>query len=163
MKIKTKKEFIDSSEYLPRILRDFHDQKDVFKTIHNHCAENESVKKLSWIDAHCYTVDIFLWFMARHGYTLQKPRAKVEFDDLRETIREFEKESVEYFNKILTSSRNQDPVHNSHCCAVCGWCKYGDDDCPVLQGKLSGIICEDCAEEDDFPKNDLTKAKNVVK
>jgi len=45
MKIKTKKEFIDSGEYLPRILRDFHSQKDIFKTIHNRCAENESVKK----------------------------------------------------------------------------------------------------------------------
>lgn len=58
--------------------------------------------------------------------------------------------------------KNDDLVHNSHCCAACGWCKYGDDDCPVLQGRLSGIICEDCAEEDDFPKNDLTKDKTVV-
>jgi len=70
--------------------------------------------------------------MARHGYTLQKSRAKVEFDNLREAVEEFEKESVEHFKKILNSLRKQDSVH------------------------------EDCAGEDDFLKNDLTKGESVV-
>lgn len=37
-------------------------------------------------------------------------------------------------------------VHNSHCCVDHG-CKYGDDDCPVVLGKVPGIYCEQCEDE----------------
>ncbi|WP_081235193.1 MULTISPECIES: hypothetical protein [Pseudomonas] len=38
-------------------------------------------------------------------------------------------------------------VHESHCCARHG-CKYGDDDCPVVQGRVEQLYpCEDCDYE----------------
>ncbi|MBO1361562.1 hypothetical protein J2D73_17390 [Acetobacter sacchari] len=84
--------FLESGKYLPDFLRDFHDQKDVFKMLDD--VRERSVKKngcsrmadLSWVDAHIYTIDIFLWVMARNGYTLQKSRARQKFRDIHETV-----------------------------------------------------------------------------
>lgn len=50
-------------------------------------------------------------------------------------------------------SRTEPPdntrVHATHCCAEHG-CKYGDDDeCPVVTGKVSGVLCEDCEPPDE--------------
>ena len=36
----------------------------------------------SWVEGQCYVIDVFLWFMARRGYTLQ--RSKVKCDDFRD-------------------------------------------------------------------------------
>lgn len=61
--------WLTSGEYLPHFMRDFHDQKDVFKTMHNtikNADENGNPR-----DGHIYVVDTFLWYMARCGYTLQ--------------------------------------------------------------------------------------------
>jgi hypothetical protein len=39
-------------------------------------------------------------------------------------------------------------VHTEHCCIDHG-CKYGDDNCTVVTGKLpQSFPCEDCEEED---------------
>lgn len=80
-------------EYLPKPLRDFHDQKDLFKTIHE-MVENSREKRdgidytdgISWVAAQVYSIDFFLWFMARHGYTLQRSRKRVKFQDLDKTV-----------------------------------------------------------------------------
>lgn len=79
----------DSGKHLPEFLRDFHDQKDLFKTIHETTrVENHSYcKEISWITGQCYVIDIFLWAMARYGYTLQKTRTRLPFEDLEETKR----------------------------------------------------------------------------
>jgi len=38
-------------------------------------------------------------------------------------------------------------VHKSHCCDKHG-CKYGEDDCPVVSGKITqDFDCEECEEE----------------
>ena len=43
----------------------------------------------------------------------------------------------------------RDRVHASHCCLKCG-CKYGDDDCPVCNGKIEQKYpCKLC--NDDGP------------
>lgn len=79
-----------AGRYLPKAFRDFHDQKDLFKTIHMTTAveKNEYAKDISFVAGQCYVIDIFLWFMARHGYTLQRVRRKgLEFEDLDEKIR----------------------------------------------------------------------------
>lgn len=34
-------------------------------------------------------------------------------------------------------------VHETHCCAR-HWCKYGDEDCPVMNGAVEGIPTEAC-------------------
>lgn len=81
------KQWLESGKYLPECIRDFHDQKDVFKTIHTLVRSHEITKKVNWIDAQIYTIDVFLWFMAKRGYTLQKSRAKLEFDDLDDAVK----------------------------------------------------------------------------
>jgi len=44
-------------------------------------------------------------------------------------------------------NENNYGVHQTHCCLLHG-CKYGDDDCPVVSGKVKqDCICFDCEEE----------------
>lgn len=73
-------EWMKSGDYLPPAMRDFHDQKDLFKSIHQliDVEEHEYVRDVGWSTGHMYVIDIFLWFMARRGYTLQKIRTKVD-------------------------------------------------------------------------------------
>jgi len=84
-----------AKENLPRFMQDFHDQKDLFKAIYDQYSEGNNkdlLSKIRWVDAHCFTIDVFLWWMALHGYKLQKSRKKgVTFLDPVETI--------EYYNK----------------------------------------------------------------
>jgi hypothetical protein len=78
--------YVESGKHLPEFMRDFHDQKDLFKAIHHTYAKDDPEAKMpDWRQAHCYTVDWFLWFMGLRGYTLQKSRAKVDFRPLRNT------------------------------------------------------------------------------
>lgn len=73
-------EWLHSGKYLPECLRDFHDQKDVFKSMHFLYQDNDSAENMpSWTYGHIYVIDWFLWFMASRGYTLQKTRTKHEF------------------------------------------------------------------------------------
>lgn len=74
----------DEGKHLPAFMRDFHDQKDLFKTIHGRYQERP--EGANWVQAHVYTIDFFLWFMAQHGYTLQRSRARLPFDDLHASI-----------------------------------------------------------------------------
>ena len=80
--------WLDSGEYLPEPLRDFHDQKDIFKAMHKIISEPDDVmfKRPSWVDGQVYVIDTFLWFMARRGYTLQRSRKNIEFRDLNADI-----------------------------------------------------------------------------
>jgi hypothetical protein len=90
-------EFLRSGQYLPPFLRDFHAQKDVFKAIGTKVhAKAEAAQAageydadtydLDWRQTHVYTIDFFLWFMAMHGYTLQKTRARVPHREMSELI-----------------------------------------------------------------------------
>lgn len=65
----------DALPYLPEFMQDFHDQKDLFKEIDMIYEKSEGTD-ISWVKAHCYTVDRFLYYMASRGYTLQKCRKK---------------------------------------------------------------------------------------
>lgn len=48
----------------------------------------------------------------------------------------------------VTPSVNSDGVHASHCCLDHG-CKYGDDNCPVVSGRVTQLYkCEDCTSEE---------------
>lgn len=81
--------WMKSGNYLPPILRDFHDQKDLFKAMHQIVAvdKHEYCKEVGWVAGQCYVIDIFLWFMARRGYTLQRTRQRFEFNDLDAEIK----------------------------------------------------------------------------
>jgi len=75
-------EWLKSGEYLPPIMRDFHDQKDIFKGMHSVYRDNDPKGEMpKWIQGHIYVIDWFLWFMASRGYTLQKSRKKLKYKE----------------------------------------------------------------------------------
>jgi hypothetical protein len=80
--------WLQSGRYLPAFMRDFHDQKDVFKAIHEiiRVEDHGYAKDISWGAGQCYVIDIFLWWMARRGYTLQRSRVDLPFVSLPDTI-----------------------------------------------------------------------------
>lgn len=93
--------WLESGEYLPEFMRDFHDQKDVFKAMHNTITSaNENGNPR---DGHIYVVDTFLWYMARCGYTLQKSRKQVEFKDIGDDIERMRREVSEKFRDMLSA------------------------------------------------------------
>lgn len=103
------KEYLDSGEYLPDFIKDFHDQKNLFKRL-DKMVENRDedyTKDISWTAAQVYTVDVFLWYMAAHGYTLQKSRKQMPFHDAGKDLSEFEKEEFEQKANVLKSFMGQ--------------------------------------------------------
>lgn len=78
---------IKSGKHLPPCLRDFHDQKDVFKSVHYIMSKKnpKTAEETDWIKGHCYTIDMFLKFMALHGYELRKSKSRPTYD-LQDTI-----------------------------------------------------------------------------
>jgi hypothetical protein len=84
--MKSFKDWRKESKHLPEFMRDFHEQKDVFKAMVSYFDNSEEMP-VSWVDGHVFTIDWFLWFMAAHGYTLQKTKAKCnDFVNIEETI-----------------------------------------------------------------------------
>ena len=78
-----------AGHHLPGILKDFHDQKEIFQAMHFMIGESgrsDLIRQPTWVEGQCYVVDVFLWFMARHGYTLQRSRAKQPFDSLKDNV-----------------------------------------------------------------------------
>lgn len=90
-------EYLKSGKYLPDFLRDFHDQKAFFKRLDEIRSKRNDryTENVNWISGQVYTIDIFLWFMACHGYTLQKSRKKVPFYDIDHDLSEFDKRQRE--------------------------------------------------------------------
>jgi hypothetical protein len=86
------KTWLRAGRYLPRFMRDFHDQKDVFKCIapmlenYKDSAPDyhRAIKAMSWCDLQMVVIDVFLWWMAQHGYTLQKSYAKMPFKSIED-------------------------------------------------------------------------------
>jgi hypothetical protein len=84
-------QWLKDGKYLPEPMRDFHDQKDLFKAIHetvDMSNVSEYTKGITWASAHVYIIDVFLWYMARRGYTLQKTRTRGQFRDLQTDVEE---------------------------------------------------------------------------
>ena len=96
---------MDSGKYLPDFMRDFHDQKNIFKRLDKivQSRNDTYTKDISWTSGQVYTVDIFLWFMAVHGYTLQQSRKKVEFHNIHNELGEFERKQQEQKADVLKS------------------------------------------------------------
>lgn len=96
------KAYLDSGEYVPELFRDFHDQKTLFKRL-NQLVQNrkDETKDVDWVSAHIYTIDVFLWFMAKHGYTLQRSRKKLSFEDLGSELHAFEEARREESSELL--------------------------------------------------------------
>lgn len=103
-------EYTKSLEYLPDFMRDFHDQKDLFKAIHELYKNNESLQKMpnSWVENHIFVIDYFLWFMGQHGYKLQKIRKKgVAFFDIADTIEEMRKKRMKTLSELLNQTNGK--------------------------------------------------------
>jgi len=98
-------EFINSGHYLPKFMRDFHDQKRLFQRIDLFTETADRNFYLpGWMSAHVYVIDFFLWYMARHGYTLQRSRANVEFFDIHADLKSFTKRRVEVKRQTIEES-----------------------------------------------------------
>ena len=93
---------------LPDLMSNFHDQKDLFKAV-DEVAErsiakgNDDIKDVSWRAAHIYTVDIFLWTMAKHGYTLQNTRKPFAFGDIRAFVTDCANRMQEHSVSLIKS------------------------------------------------------------
>jgi len=101
-------DYVESGENLPDWMQDFHDQKDLFKAIYDLWKGSDNAKVLdniTWVDAHVYTIDVFLWWMGLHGYKLQKSRKKgVDFYDPIQTIEDFKKARNAEIAKIFAKT-----------------------------------------------------------
>lgn len=100
------KEWKENGKHLPKILRDFHDQKDIFSLLEEklNIEEHEVIKNISKIEGHCYVFDAFLWLMANYGYTLQKNKTKLNFHDLEKDINEMKNKKREMFASIINKN-----------------------------------------------------------
>ena len=69
---------IEKALYLPKDLRDFHNQKEFFKIIQdrfnrwNKKVPSQNIKNLSWVDLHILATDFILFQLAQEGYVLKK-------------------------------------------------------------------------------------------
>lgn len=95
--------WLKSGKYLPEPLRDFHDQKNVFKAMHEilDVEGHEYAKPVDWIAGQCYVIDIFLWFMARRGYTLQRTKRRGAFRDLDADVKEQKEKRADAFMRMV--------------------------------------------------------------
>jgi hypothetical protein len=104
--------WLERSEHLPPFLREFHDQKDVFKLIASRMHQDEDSDSMrdpiSWVDAHIYTIDNFLRTMAEFGYTLQRSKKPIVFNDVQEMIREQKKADSQRFATMLNSNKGRE-------------------------------------------------------
>lgn len=102
-------EWRKKGKHLPKCMRDFHDQKEIFKMIHELTAPPQGQsERVDCMDGHIYAIDTFLWCMARHGYTLQKSQANVAFDDLDKNLEYIRKTRNNAFSSMLKNNK-KDP------------------------------------------------------
>lgn len=94
---------------LPDFMKDFHDQKDLFKCIQDWAARRETFKDLpnSWADNHVFVIDYFLWFMSIHGYKLQKIKSDIDFCDIHKTVSDFTDKRVKSLSLILQGKKDE--------------------------------------------------------
>jgi len=94
-------EYRNKSLHLPPEFRDFHDQKDIFKLIGPMKDLGTNKDIVNWQDGMCYTIDMFLWIMAKYGFELRKTRRKVVRENLSLAIERRKREEGEAFKKML--------------------------------------------------------------
>jgi hypothetical protein len=105
-------DYVTSGAHLPKPLRDFHDAKDVFKAMHSAVAvdKNAYAKDISWVAGQCYVIDIFLWFMAKRGWTLQRSRAHVDFLNLEDDIKARQEAETAAFKQFMETRKDPTKV-----------------------------------------------------
>lgn len=89
-------------------LEDFHDQKLFFRYLMNWQSNTpiDQLKQHTWVSQHIFIIDVFLPFMEKMGYKLQKIRNKKDAVDIDEVVSyQYEKEG-EQLKSILTPILN---------------------------------------------------------
>lgn len=103
---KSQADYVRDGGHLPSIMRDFHDQKEIFKSAwewFTDSGKDPPPMGISWMAGHVFTVDCFLKFMAAHGWTMQRSRADVEFADIQETIKDRRDREAALLRSVLTA------------------------------------------------------------
>lgn len=102
------KTYMKEQKHLPDFMRDFHDQKDLFKTLFDlYSPLPNEVSELNPVNTHVFTLDYFLWFMAVHGYKLQKIRSKkLPFRNIHATIKTYKQKSLNNLSKLISHEQN---------------------------------------------------------
>lgn len=102
-------EWLNKEKHLPPFLRDFHDQKDFFKAMHDYFSDSfhktDRHQMPNWADGHVYTIDYLLRFLAAHGWTLQKNKSKLEFCDIDQTINEYKEKIIQSMKEFFEKGR----------------------------------------------------------
>ena len=93
------KEFVKKERHLPSFLKDFHNQKDVFKIV-------GGFKNVSRIDGHVYVIDRFLPVMSYFGFGLQKLRHDIEFLSIKDAIDEMKQAEARSLINIMKGNSN---------------------------------------------------------
>lgn len=136
--------WMKAGKHLPEVMRDFHDQKDLFKAMHDmqRPVDGSSPSPADAVDfmtGQCYVIDRFLWFMARRGYTLQRSRAQLPFLDLQADVKVATERRNEQLSALLTahvsSVRTSDRPFPDPDCKTCGGTGVDPGGLPV---------CRDC-------------------
>jgi hypothetical protein len=101
---------MQSGSHLPPFMRDFHDQKRLFKRldeiVQRQPKDGSALREMpNWVVAQIYVIDFFLWFMARRGYTLQKARTTQPFIDLAADLADFDRRQMEQFKRDLEETQ----------------------------------------------------------
>lgn len=107
-------QYTQEANHIPDFMKDFHDCKDLFKSINQQYSKGDKPSPVNWVDAHVYTVDYFLWFMGQHGYKLQKIKSKdVDFYDLHETLKALKEDRMKSDVQIFKNITSQEGKTNT--------------------------------------------------
>ncbi len=104
--------WLESGRHLPAFMRDFHDQKDLFKWLGEVMQESRKRSESAvdnfaglnnWINTHVYAIDVFPWCLAKRGWTLQRARPPkgVEFADIGDTLAAANRDRLERERAVI--------------------------------------------------------------
>jgi len=118
--------FLKKQQFLPMELRDFHAQKDLFKAMHDYYAkgfaklveEKSNHTMPNWTDGMVYALDFLLYFLAAHGYTLQRSRLPLPFASLQATIDVHREKQANVFKEFMDRRRQEREQANAAAPAV---------------------------------------------
>lgn len=140
---------------MPKFMRDFHDQKELFKAIDETTAPPPDGYNVSWVQAHVYTTDRFLAFMARHGYRLR--RVNKDAPNVEDTVEECCNQRRKIAIKTLMApiveiedpDNQKDPPELADDWSPCADCAN------ALDGHVNyeRVMCQECVNFPDLVDN----------
>lgn len=105
----TPEDFVKTGLHLPEFMRDFHDQKDLFKYLDEIKSRKPPIAAEGWIYDQIFTIDYFLWILGKCGWTLQRSRRPIEFYNLQASVAEHREKQVQIFAKLLNERMSHTP------------------------------------------------------